>query len=281
MHSLDEGSFLPLTDQLPIGGNSITFPTDETTPWGTDGIRVYWASEADAANQKKPKLGEKTMKLRKIIGLVPMTDELLADGLAGGAYVNKKLGQHLAWTINTAIVDGNGAGKPLGFRTAAAIITQTKEAGQAADTIVAANVAKMLGRLTPAALASPSTRWLLNNDCLNQLITMTIGNVPIWTPPSAGLKDAPLGFLLGRPIVPTQAAQTLGDLGDIQLVDFRQYATISKGPEYAESIHLFFDADATAFRLVFRMDGQPWLAAPVSPANGANTLSPFVQLEAR
>ena len=42
-----------------------------------------------------------------------------------------------------------------------------------------------------------------------------------------------------------------------------------------------FDADAMAFRTTFRMDGQPKLAAPITPAKGSNTLSPFVQLAAR
>lgn len=281
-NSLDEGSFLPLTDQLPISGNTITFPVDETTPWGSDGIRVYWGNEAAAATQTKPKLGERTLKLRKLIGLVPLTDELMGDAAASAAYVNAKLGSSLAWKINSAIVDGTGTQQPLGYRNVSGLIlSQAAEAAQTADTIVAANVAKMLGRLPPASLASSGLRWLVSNDSLNQIITMTLGNQPIWTPPQSGFKDAPMGFLLGRPIIVSQVCQTLGDAGDIQLVDFKQYVTISKGPEYAESMHLFFDYDAAAFRLTFRMDGQPWHSTAISPANGSSTLSPFVQVAAR
>ena len=47
------------------------------------------------------------------------------------------------------------------------------------------------------------------------------------------------------------------------------------------SMHLWFDYDVTAFKFVMRVAGQPWLSAPVSPANGANTYSPFVTLAAR
>jgi HK97 family phage major capsid protein len=280
-HSLQEGSFLPLTDQIPITGNTITFPKDETTPWGTNGIRVYWQGEAAAASQAKPVTGEQTLKLRKLIGLVPMTDELIADALAGSAYVNKKLGTSMAWKTNVAIVEGAGGSTPLGYRTSGAIITQAAEGGQTATTFNATNAAKMLSRLLPSSLASKSTRWLINNDVLPQLVGMTIGNQPIWTAPNQGMQDAPMGYLLGRPIVITQACKTLGALGDVQLVDFAQYQTISKGPEYAESMHLFFDADTMAFRLVFRVDGAPWISAPVTPANGANSLSAFVQLAAR
>lgn len=279
--SLEEGSFLPLTNQLPIEGNSITFPSDETTPWGSDGVRVYWAGEATAATQTKPKLGERTLKLRKLLGLVPLTDELMADATASGSYVRNVLGRSLAWKVNDAIVNGSGVQVPLGYRSAACLVSQAKETSQTADTIVAANVAKMLGRLPGGSLASSRTRWLVSNDALNQVITMTLGDQPIWTPPQSGFKDAPMGFLLGRPIIVTQVCQTLGDAGDIQLVDFGQYVTIAKGPEYAESMHLFFDYGLGAFRLTFRMDGQPWLSAAISPANGSTTLSPFVQIEAR
>lgn len=280
-HSLDEGSFLPLTNQLPITGNSITFPTDETTPWGTDGVRVYWASEAGAATQTKPKLGERTLKLKKLIGLVPLTDELMADAAAAGAFASLKLGQSLAWKVNDSIVNGTGVGQPYGFRTSSAMISQAKEGSQTADTINANNVAKMFGRLTPTAQRSSRLRWLIHSDSINQVMTMTLGNQPIWTPPQSGFQAAPVGLLLGRPIIPTQVCQTLGDQGDIMLVDFNEYVTISKGPEYAESMHLFFDYDAGALRLTFRVDGQPWMSTYVSPANGSVTLSPFVQLDAR
>lgn len=49
----------------------------------------------------------------------------------------------------------------------------------------------------------------------------------------------------------------------------------------ATSMHLYFDADAVAFKATFRVDGQPKLAAAVSPANGSNTMSAFVQLDTR
>jgi len=49
----------------------------------------------------------------------------------------------------------------------------------------------------------------------------------------------------------------------------------------ATSMHLYFDADLTAFRTTFRMDGQSKIQNPIAPAKGANTLSPYIQLGAR
>lgn len=280
-HSLDEGSFLPLCDELPISGNSITIPKDETTPWGTNGIRMFWQGEATAAQERKLVINETTLKLRKMIGLVPMTDELLQDAIAGAAYVTRKFGTSMAWKTNYAIVNGPGGNQPLGFANSGLSVNVAAEGAQTADTIVAANCSKMLGRLLPASAASSSTRWLINNDALPQLPLMTVGNQPIWTPPNSGFKDAPFGFLLGRPIVVTQLAASIGDVGDIQLIDFKQWLAISKAAEVATSMHLYFDSDAMAFRIVFRLDGAPWLSAPVTPNNGSNTLTPHVRLAAR
>jgi len=280
-HSLSEGSFMPWTTQLPVSGNSITYPKDETTPWGTNGIRMRWSSEATAASQDKPVIGEGTLKLRKLIGLCPLTDEMVQDAAFTAQYVRMMFGRSMAWKTNDAIINGIGGQIPRGIKNSGAIVTVSKESGQAVDTFVTENSTKMLGRLSPAAGASNNTKWVINHDVWQQIPLMKIGDTPVWTPPGTGFKDAPYGYLHGRPIVLSQTAQTLGDLGDIYLIDFAQYMTISKGPEYAESMHFFFDADAMAFRVTFRMDGQPWMSAPITPNNGANTLSAFVQLEAR
>ena len=93
----------------------------------------------------------------------------------------------------------------------------------------------------------------------------------------------PYGSLLGRPIIVSQHAKSFSSQGDVMLMDLSYYQTITKaeGMSTASSMHLYFDADATAFRTTFRVDGQSKIVAPITPANGSNTLSPFVQMGAR
>ena len=81
----------------------------------------------------------------------------------------------------------------------------------------------------------------------------------------------------------SQHAASFSGQGDVILADLSYYQTITKagGMQTATSMHLYFDADLTAFRTTFRMDGQPKIAQPISPAKGSNTLSPFIQLGAR
>jgi HK97 family phage major capsid protein len=280
-NSLEGDALLPLTDNINIGSNSMVFPADETTPWGSNGIRAYWDGEAAAATETKPVLKSNTLRMNKLVALVPVTDELLSDGNAVASYLTNKTAESIRWKSNDAIINGTGAGMPEGITNSGAIISQAKEGSQTADTINKENVAKMLGRLPASSMGRAV--WLINNDAYNQLITMNSGNELIWMPPSSGMVGAPAGTLLGRPVIVSQSCQTLGDLNDIILADFGSYRTITKagGVETATSMHLYFDSNATAFRATFRMDGQSSVSGAYSPANGSSTLSPFVALAAR
>jgi HK97 family phage major capsid protein len=282
-HSLGEDSLLPMTDNTTVTGNSMVFPKDETTPWGTDGVRAYWQAEATAATATKPKLSTTTLRLYKLMALVPLTDELLADTNALNSYLPSKVGDSIRWKTNEAILFGDGVGKPLGAFAATnnAVVTVSKESGQATLTLQALNIAKMVARLPAGSF--PRSVWLCNNDVLPALWTLTLGNYPIYLPPSSGIQGAPYGMLSGRPIIVSQHCKTFTNAGDIVLVDPQYIRSIQKaaGVETATSMHLYFDADATAFRTTFRVDAQPKIVNPIAPFNGSNNLSPFVQLQTR
>ena len=277
-YSLEDDALLPLTQSDPVSGNAIKIPVDVTTPWGTDGIRAYWEGEAAQATPTKPAIEQRELRLRKLFGLVPVTDEMLEDSIFMASYLPRKLGVSIRYKTNDAIVNGQGSGVPQGFINSGAIVEQAKEGSQAADTINANNISKMYARNL-----SPTTAvWLINPDSFNQLPVMTIGDQPVWLPPT-GLSGAPNGVLLGRPVMMSEHCQTLGDAGDIYFAALNWYQTITKGRgiDFATSMHLWFDYDMTAFRAVFRVDGQSIVRAAVTPPNSSVTRSPFVRLAAR
>jgi HK97 family phage major capsid protein len=111
---------------------------------------------------------------------------------------------------------------------------------------------------------------------------MVIGTQPVYIGPN-GMKTAPGGLLLGRPMILTDVCKTVGDKGDIHFVNLQYYRAITKagGIQTATSLHLFFDYDMAAFRATFRVDGQPAISASVTPANGSSNRSAFVTLDAR
>lgn len=275
-----EDSLMSRTDMQTVSGNSITFPTDMTTPWGTDGIQAYWTGEAAAISQSKPELQDVTVRLHKLAALVPVTEELLDDAPAMGSYVSRKAAEKIDFKLSNSLAYGTGAGQPLGFMNSPCLVTQAKEGSQTADTIVAGNIVKMYSRM-PVQNRRTGV-WLIHPDAEPQLPLMTIGDQPIYLPPG-GLRNDPYGSLMGRPVIPHQVCQTVGDLGDIMFVDLNAYLTAIKagGVRAQTSIHLWFDQDLTAFKFTMRVAGQPWWSEATAAKNGSFSQSPFITLAAR
>lgn len=280
-----ETSLLGRTDGMTSNANSLVLPKDTSSNWQTSGgIQAYWEGEADQMTQSKLNLSSDQVRLNKLTALVPVTEELLDDASAVDSYLRKKVPEKFDFKINNAIVNGTGAGMPLGFMNSGALITVAKESGQSAATLVFENIVNMYSRMQ--ATSRSNAIWLVNQDIEPQLLSMgfpTSGTaVPVYLPPG-GLSASPYGSLMGRPVIPTEAAQTLGTTGDISFVDLTQYLTAVKtqGIRTDVSIHLWFDYDVMAYRFIFRVAGQPWLDAAIDPLNGSVTHSPFVTLATR
>lgn len=275
-------ALLPYTDSTPVAGNSMAFPVDETTPWGTSGIKAYWTNEAAEMAKSKPALDPMQLRLQKLTCLVPVTDELLADSGAIGSYLNSQTPVAMNWRTNEALWSGDGIGKPRGFFGSGAMVSVAKEGSQTGGTVIRQNITKMRARMAPASYRRAI--WMINNDVLPQLDELAYGqattNAAIYNPVGG---DFGYGMLLGRPVMVTQHNPTVGAQGDIALVDWKSYRTITKagGIETATSMHLWFDMGLTAFRAIFRVAGQPLLTKPITPNNGTGTLSPFVVLDVR
>lgn len=242
-----------------------------------NGIQVFRKAEADLmANGGKAKLKEREIRVEDMYGLVYVTNRMLRDARAMGEYVKRNLREQLAFKLDKEIWQGSGAGECLGIVNSSLPVSVAKEASQAAGSILAENVVKMLSRfrgdLTRAA-------WFVNQDCLPMLPLLKVADQPIY---ALDFKKYPLGGLFGLPVVPIEFCASLGSKWDILLGDFSQYLLVEKGGvEEAESMHVKFTTDEMAFRFITRNNGQPLHDSPITPLNGNNTLSPFVTLDAR
>lgn len=276
-----ERDLLSMMAPEPTASNVVQIPKDETTPWGAAGVQAFWRAEGSQMTGSKAALVGSTVNLHELYAFVTATDELLADAPRLANRVTVQAARAIRYKAGEALMWGDGVGKPLGFMASAALVTVAKEGSQAAATILAANVLKQYSRLQGMGARA---FWAANRDIVPQLATLTIGNQPMWTSPNQGLQSAPGGLLLGLPIVYLDHAKTLGDEGDLTLVDPDGYYAATKaggGIEFASSIHLYFDYGVQAFRWTFRLGGQPYLSAPVTPAKGSNTRSHFVSLAVR
>ena len=289
-NAYDTGLLASRCRQIPIssGSNGVKMNgLDETSRADGSrgaGIVAYWKAEAAQKTATKPKFRQVELDLKKLIGLMWATDELLQDAAALGAVASQGFGDEFGFKIDDALIKGLGAGMPLGILVSGALVTVAKEAAQPNTTIVSQNVMKMYSRMFPSSIAN--SVFHINQDCWPQIFQMSLavgtGGAPVFVPPG-GLSQAPFGTLFGRPIVPLEQNATLGAVGDIILADWSHYLLATKGGiDSASSIHLKFDYDETVFRWVLRIDGQPDMAAPMTPyTGGANTLSAFVTLAGR
>tara|TARA_R110002051_G_scaffold34736_3_gene77171 strand:- start:12409 stop:13770 length:1362 start_codon:yes stop_codon:yes gene_type:complete len=246
--------------------------------WG--GVRAYWTAEAAALTGSQPTFAQQTLTLKKLTALFYATEELLMDQTALAGLVERIVPQEIAFKVEDAILDGSGSGQPLGISNSAANVTQAKESGQTATTIVANNVEKMWSRCYGSSRSTAV--WLINQDCEQQLQSMAdANNNAIYLPP-LGLSDTPFSRIMNRPVLTSEYCATLGTVGDIRLVDLSQYLLIDKGAVRGDSsMHVRFLYDERAFRWMYRVDGQPMWNSALTPFNGTTTLSPFIDLATR
>jgi HK97 family phage major capsid protein len=268
-------------NSLKINGIDETSRADGSR-WG--GVRAYWTAEAGDKSNATPSFRQIELSLTKLTGLAYATDELLQDAGALESVLMTAFSEEFGFKLDDAIINGDGSGKPLGILASSALVSVAKEAGQPADTIQPENLIKIWSRCW--ARSRINSVWFINQDIEPQLFTLGIavgtGGGTVYMPPG-GLSSQPYGTLFGRPVIPIEQCQTLGDKGDIILADMSQYILADKGGvQSASSIHVRFVNDESVFRFVYRVAGQPIWHSALTPFTGAaNTLSPFVTLNAR
>jgi len=274
---------------VPIGENAdgVEMPTiDETSRatgsrWG--GVQVYRRAEAATVTEKKPKFGSFELRLEDLMGICFTTNRQLKDAPSTGAIISRAFEEEMSFKLDDEIVRGTGVGECLGILNSAALVTVTKETGQAADSIVTENLIKMFSRM-PARYRKTAA-FFINQEIEPQLFTMGLiigmGGSPIFMP-AGGLSAEPYGTLFGRPLIPIEQASALGDKGDINFFCLNEYCLIEKGGlEATSSIHVKFIYDEMCFKFILRNNGAPTWKTPLVQFKGALPLSPFVTLEAR
>jgi len=244
------------------------------------GFTMQFLGEGATATKQTGKVRLIELSANKGMIYGEASNELAFDAPNFEASLQYILAQAISYGYDKYFLTGTGAGQPLGVLSATnSLIVQDKEAGQAADTIQYENLANMWARMYPAGRRNAV--WVANSDTLPQLMTLGI-MVGVGGVHYPVLRESDGGYsIFGRPCYFTPVLPTLGDQGDICLVDLTQYAIgMRKGMALEFSIHPGFQEDMLSFRVVTRFDGQPLWNKYHSPENGA-TQSWAVTLEER
>lgn len=284
-NAIDQDPLISRCFQLPTASRQVTLPTHESQPWGTDSVQEYWTGEGASISRSKFAMSQVTIQLNKVAVLSFVTEELLEDAPALQAALSRDATAKINFAISNAIVRGTGSQQPLGFLNAPCLVTTAKETAggaQTADTIVIENINKMYAAMPPRNRSNAV--WLVHPDAEPALWLgdfHTTGD-PIGRAPGT-LPNSPFGTLMGRPVIPHEVCETVGDLGDIMFVDLSEYALPMKqgGLKAQTSMHLAFDQDLMAFKFTMRIGGAPLWQGPIDSRDGSFDRGPFVALAAR
>jgi HK97 family phage major capsid protein len=259
--------------------------------WG--GVLSYWLAEAQNYVNTKPKFRQVQLTANKLIALVYASEELLEDSAMLESYISDIVPQELAFQLDNAIVNGSGAGQPLGFMTSGSTIVQPHAAGETGSAGPSAtDVLNMWSRLYAPYRADAV--WFVNQSIEPSLIPMTIGapslgQVLIYTAPGVAGNASGRGMMFGRPVIPIEQTANIGLQGDIILWSPSGYLLAMRQELRADSsMHVAFLTGEMAFRFMMRADGQPWWKQPLTPYYNAAaggtaplTLGPTVILASR
>ena len=225
------------------------------------GITLYWKDEAAQKTSTKPAFEQLTFTAKKLIGLIYMTDELIADSAINLVnYITGLFVRAFQYEMERVIIAGSGSGQPLG-------VTQDSNVNRVARTT--ASTVKYDDIVNMDAAIDENLRdlsWMTRKATVAALRKLKdTNNQPIFHADYAthlGQKTVP-DTMLGYPVYLTRNVPALGSEGDLILGDLSQYLlAMRQDITIDQSIHLRFDYDETVYRFVARMDGMP--AVPIA-----------------
>ena len=289
--SLETSVVRPRATVIPMSSLRVPIPIIDDTSHVSSilgGVVAYWTEEAAALTESQASFGRVVLDAKKLTAYAAVPNELLADAPAFMGFFGSSFPRAISWFEDVAFISGTGTGEPAGFVNCQASVQVAAESGQPTQTIVWENVTKMYARMLPSSLRNAV--WIASIDTFPQLATMALsvgtGGGPVWIGNFAGGSggaDTPPVSILGRPVLFTEKTPALGTTGDINFVDLSYYLLGDRqAMQSMSSEHYLFANDKTAFRIIERVDGLPWLQSAITPKNNsANTLTPFVQLASR
>ena len=252
--------------------------------WG--GILAYWLAEGQPYQGTKPKFNQRQLVANKLTCLMYATEELLEDTDMLKSYADLVVPDELGFQVDSSIMQGTGAGMPLGVWVSPSTIQQPIVSGE--TSISTADIIAMNSRCF--APYRKDAVWFINQALEPKLYPLTVGSPSlgqylIYKPTGENGNDT--ATMMGHPVIPIEQAAASGLVGDITLFAGEGYLFARRNEIRADSsIHVAFLTGETAFRWMLRLDGQPWWKQPLQPyypkgGTAPPTVAAFVTLGAR
>lgn len=283
--SLETALMRPGSRVIPMETLRVPFPCIDETSHASSvygGITASWTAEGAALSATSASFGRVILDASKLTMYTEAPNELISDSIISfEAFIREIFPEAMGFYEDDAFITGTGVGMPLGVLLGNNVISVAKETSQLADTIVYQNPLKMYARMLPSSLGRAV--WFASIDTFPELATMALNvgtaGSAVWLTNAVG---SPPVTIFGRPVMFTEKVPKLGDAKDLSFVDRGMYLIGDRQVMSAtSSAHYKYGNDMTAYRIISRVDGRPWMQSAITPKNGGATLSPTVTLAER
>ncbi len=240
------------------------------------GMQAVWTAEAQTRTEAEPQFKQLELRAWELSAYSVASNVLVQDSAVGlERFLFQLFAKVIGWTEEYAFLQGNGVGKPLGMLNANATIAVTRATS---GKISYADVATVISRLLPSSLNRAI--WVVHPYGLLDLIQLRdASNRVVWVDALGGAQKGVPGYLFGRPVFISEKVPAYGTRGDLSLLDPSLYLVGDRMTlEVAASEHVNFLKNQMTWRVIERVDGQPWLDKAITLADGSNTVSPFVTI---
>ncbi len=268
---------------IPMSTLNVPIPmVDDTSHVSSlfGGVTFAWQGESASLTESSATFGRVELNAKKLTGFFKVPNELLADAPAFSGWFDTRIPAGLAWKEDVDFMTGNGSGMPQGFVNCPAYVTVDRATSSQLNW---ADLVTMYSRMLPASLKNAV--WICSIDVFPLLAQISLSSPGIWMGASFGAPtaaDAPPISIMGRPVYFTEKVGPSLTVGDISFVDLEYYLIGDRQTvEVSASEHFAFQNDQTAYRIIERADGRPWLQSALTPHNNSSsTLSAYVGLSA-
>jgi len=277
----------PRARTIPMAMETVLIPrivdtTHATTIHG--GVKGTYGAEAGALGTGDPSIGQLRLLAKKFSDYILVSNELLMDSpISVEPLLGVLMREGLGFFEDVDFLTGAGGDRPLGVLSSPALISTTRTT---TSHLKYADAVNIWSRLFPSS--QKRAVWVYSPDAFPDIAQFAVvvgtGGSSVWINGAGNgntAVDAPPMFLFGRPMVCSEKVPALASAGSLGLYDFSYYL-IGDRMQMAltTSDQVAFASDQTAFRIIERLDGQPWIASALTPHNGGSTLSAFVTVAA-
>jgi HK97 family phage major capsid protein len=249
-----QSKILPLLWRIPMSSLTMRIPTlSQAAGSYFGGIVLYHPEEAAIKTETKPTFSYKTFTAKKLIGIIPLTDEVIADSAINLInYMTGLFVRAFQYKIEGEVVSGSGnAGQMLGIINEPSINFVNRV------TTATVKFNDLINLDSAIDDNFQNLTWMTRKLTANTLRKEkdTVGQ-PVynygWPPGSTGPQ------ILEYPVIKTRNCPALGSKGDIILGDLGYYIwALRQDMTIDMSKDAYFFYDETVLRFVMRMDGAP------------------------